>query len=99
MNTETLVAKLAPKSHNRISANSDDPGYPAYIAELDAGRTVHVYVDGQEVTKAITADPGLGFVTRVVTGEDGLVITDGGSLLIEDIYGVVTWTAEGPHVD
>lgn len=89
-----LPVELIARSRDRLSTHANDPGYQAFSELIAVGKNIRVFLDGQEVNMVVTADPGLGVLTRVVCNEDGSIYLQDDELLYEDLRGVVTWTAE-----
>lgn len=55
----------------RVSSYKDDPGYRRWYEAMGAGKTVHVFLNGEEVQKCTLADDGEGFVQRCVLDAEG----------------------------
>lgn len=55
----------------RISSYKDDPGYRQFMVAHGHGKTVRVYLDGEEVKKCTVADDEKGFVKRCLLDADG----------------------------
>lgn len=60
----------------RISSDRNDPGYQAFAEARDHGKTVRVFLNGEEVQKCTVADEEAGFVKRRVLDADGKVQVD-----------------------
>lgn len=59
-----------------ISSNKDDVGYSNFIEARGSGKTVRIYLDGEEVEKCTIADDVEGFVVRAVLDSDGQLQAD-----------------------
>lgn len=92
-----LPVKLSARSRDRLSTAPGDPGYQAFSELIGAGKNIRIFLDGQEVNMVVTADPGLGVLTRLACDGDGSPRLQGDELLYEDLRGVVTWKAEAPE--
>jgi hypothetical protein len=55
----------------RVSCYKDDPGYHQFMVARENGKTVRVYLNGDEVQKCTVADEESGFVKRCVLDTDG----------------------------
>lgn len=76
----------------RISSEKDDLGYPAFVEAQRGGKTIRIYLDGEEVKGAIVADDEAGFVQRAVVTSDGHVQicpNDPERFWVEGVYGDV----------
>jgi hypothetical protein len=60
----------------RISSDRNDPGYQAFAEARDHGKTVRVYLNGEEAQKCTVADEEEGFVKRRVLNAKGNVQVD-----------------------
>jgi hypothetical protein len=58
----------------RMSCDTSDPGYRAFIEAGGHGGKVVVYLDDVEQTECITADEEEGFVLRHVTDAAGDIV-------------------------
>jgi len=79
----------------RISANSDDIGYQAYMQSLADRKTVTVRLDGVEQSVCITADEEAGSLVRCVLDAQGRAQIDPNdkeSIWVETVHGKVEVT-------
>jgi hypothetical protein len=79
----------------RLSADQDDVGFEDYIRTRR--RKAIIKLDGKVMDKVITADTSAGFVVRVVTDPNGLMMVDPkneGQVLTERLTGKVDITFE-----
>lgn len=55
----------------RVSSYESDPGFGQYLVARENGKTVKVYLDGEEVHGCTVADDDAGFVKRAVLNAEG----------------------------
>lgn len=79
----------------RISCEPEDSGFGLFSQTLSDGTKVLVFLDGVEVDKVITADPGRGEIERFVTDDKGDYVRNakGDEVLRETLQGAVRWEA------
>lgn len=69
----------------RISVSPNDPGRAAYDEMREAGKTMKVYLDGNEVFDVITADEEQGYVISNRTNPNGTLFMDPEGSLVQDV--------------
>ena len=72
----------------RVSVEKGDPGEAAFGA-LPEPHGVRIFLDGKEVTDAVTADDEIGMVRALRKDADGHLVMDGGEVAIETLHGKV----------
>lgn len=73
----------------RMSSNSDDAGYDAWLNAMAEGKTVTVFLDGTEQNECFMADTDSGEVGVFLKGDDGQLVVDGDELVAANLTGKV----------